>query len=114
MDRFLSNDSHLLEDRRRKPEGTHLSEVVKVRFTESELDELKAAAALQTGGRLATYVHDLTMESLEANQRRHAQMLAELAEGKPLSDESRAAATQMLQRMLEVGLMRSLHQRQTA
>lgn len=102
------------EDRRRKPEGTHLDQVVKVRFTETEYEELKAAAALQTGGRMATYIHDLAIEALEANKRRHAQLLVELAEGKPLSDESREAATLLLKRMAEVGLMRSLHQQLTA
>lgn len=114
MDRYLADESCLTEDRRRKPEGEHLNMLVKVRFTEAEFEELKAAAAMQTGGRMATYVHDLAMESLEANKRRHAQMIAELAEGKPLSDESREAATQMLQRMLEVGLKRSLHHKLTA
>lgn len=105
---------HLIEDRRHKPEGTHQRNEVKVRFTDEEYERLKAASSMQTGGRVATYVHDLALESLEANQRRHAQMLAELAEGHPLTEDSREAATQMLQRMLEVGLMRSLHQRKTA
>ncbi|TDX29132.1 hypothetical protein DFO67_108176 [Modicisalibacter xianhensis] len=114
MDRYLSNDSYLVEDRRRKPEGTHLSEVVKVRFTEEEIEDLQASAAMQTGGRLAPYLHDLFMEAHEERKRRHAQMLAELAEGKPLSDESREVATQMLLKMAEVGLMRSIGQQQTA
>ncbi|MHB0775402.1 hypothetical protein [Halomonas sp. WWR20] len=114
MDRYLSHDSCITEDRRRKPEGTHQRNEVKVRFTDSEFEELKAAAAMQTGGRLAPYVHDLALEGLARSQQRHAQLLAELAEGKPLSTDSREAATQMLQRMLEVGLMRSLHQQLTA
>ncbi|GAB2798940.1 hypothetical protein GCM10027040_27380 [Halomonas shantousis] len=114
MDRYLSNEAHLLEDRRRKPEGTHQRNEVKVRFTDDEFADLEAAAALQTGGRVATYVRELALEALETNQQRHAQLLAELAEGKPLSTDSREAATQMLQRMLEVGLMRSLHQQLTA
>lgn len=103
-------DRYLTEDRRRKPEGEHLDQVVKVRFTEAEYEELKAAASMQTGGSMATYVHDLAMESLEKNRRRHAQLLADLAEGKPLSEESRQAATLMLKRMAEIGIMRSLHQ----
>lgn len=102
------------EDRRKKPEGTHLSQVVKVRFTEAEFEELKAAAAMQTGGRVATYIHDLTMEGLDTNRRRHARMLAEIAEGKPLSQESREAAAKMLRRMAEHGIERSLHQQLTA
>jgi len=108
MDRYLS------DDRRRKPEGEHLDQVVKVRFTEGELEELQAAATMQTGGRLAPYLHDLVMEAHEIRQKRHAQLLDDLANGNPLSDESREAATMMLQRMAEHGLMRSVAQQLTA
>ncbi|QJQ93940.1 MULTISPECIES: hypothetical protein [Halomonadaceae] len=107
-------DRYLTEDRRRKAEGEHLEHPVRVRFTDSELDELQAAAAMQTGGRLAPYLHDLILEAHQARKERHAQMLADLAEGKPLSAESREAATLMLQRMAEIGLMRSVHQQLTA
>lgn len=107
-------DRYLTEDRRRKPEGEHLEHPVRVRFTEAELEELQASAAMQTGGRLAPYLHDLIIEAHELRKQRHAQLMADLAEGRPLSEESREAATQMLQSMAEIGLMRSMAQRLTA
>jgi hypothetical protein len=36
---------YLSFDRRQKPEGEHLQNVVKVRFTDGELEQLQAAAA---------------------------------------------------------------------
>nr|WP_299241445.1 hypothetical protein [uncultured Halomonas sp.] len=107
-------DRYLTADRRRKPDGEHLTEVVKVRFTEDELEELQASASMQTGGRLAPYLHDLVLEAHADRQQRQAQLLADLAEGRPLSKESREAATLILQRMAENGLMRSMAKHTTA
>lgn len=102
------------EDRRKKPAGEHLEHVVKVRFTGAEIEDLQASAAMQTGDRLAPYLHELIVEAHAARKQRHAQMLADLAEGRPLSEESRQAATLMLQRMAETGFMRKLHHQLTA
>jgi len=44
---------YLVEDRRRKPEGEHLENVVKVRFTDAEMEALQASASMNTEGRLA-------------------------------------------------------------
>lgn len=103
-------DRYLTDDRRRKPDGEHLEHPVRVRFTADELEELQASAAMQTGGRVAPYLHDLIMEAHEMRKQRHTQLLADLAEGRPLGEDSREAATQMLQRMAEIGLMRSMDQ----
>lgn len=101
-------------DRRRKPEGEHLEHVVKVRFTETELQELQAAAAMHREGFLAPYLHDLVIDAHEARKARQAQLLADLAEGKPLDEQGREAMEILLARMAENGLMKSLAQRLTA
>ncbi|WP_043530432.1 hypothetical protein [Litchfieldella xinjiangensis] len=105
---------YLVDDRRRKPEGEHLSNVVKVRFTDTELELLQASASMSTEGRLAPYLHDLVLEAHEARRARQAQLLADLAEGKPLDDQGREALEALLARMAEQGLMRSLAQQLTA
>lgn len=42
---------YLPDDRRRKQEGEHLTNVVKVRFTDAELADIEQAAEMTTGGR---------------------------------------------------------------
>lgn len=105
---------YLPEDRRRKPEGEHLEHVVKVRFTETELETLQRAAAMATEGRLAPLIHALVLEALQARRERQAQLLADLAEGRPLDDGSRHALADLLARAAERDTRFSVIQLQTA
>lgn len=105
---------YLIEDRRRKPEGEHLQHVIKVRFTDAELDSLEQAAAMTTEGRLAPLLHDLAIEALEARRAKQAQMLADLAAGKPLNDDARQSLADLLARTAERRLLSKLAQQQTA
>lgn len=105
---------YLPEDRRRKPEGEHLEHVVKVRFTDAELEALASAAAMATEGRLAPLLHDLALEALQSRRERQAQLLADLSEGKPLDDTSRHALADLLARAAERDTRFSVVQLQTA
>ncbi len=108
MSRYLS------EDRRRKPEGEHLQHVVKVRFTDAELETLEQAAAMTTEGRLAPLLHDLALEALAARQDRQSALLASLAEGRALSPQERQELATLLARTAEQRLLRNVAYRATA
>lgn len=108
MTRYLS------EDRRRKAEGDHLQHVVKVRFTDAELDTLEQAAAMTTEGRLAPLLHDLALEALEARREHQARMLADLAEGKTLDQGAREVLADMLARTAERRLLNKVAHTATA
>lgn len=105
---------YLIEDRRRKPEGEHLQHVVKVRFTDAELDTLEQAAAMTTEGRLAPLLHDLALEALEARREQQSRLLADLAEGKPLDHDSREVLADLLARTAERRLLSKVAHTATA
>ncbi|WP_299231675.1 hypothetical protein [uncultured Halomonas sp.] len=98
---------YLNDDRRYKAEGEHLARGVRVRFTEDEYDELRAAAEMRTEGRLAPYLRDLVLEAHEARKEGRARLLARLAEDQPLDDRDRQVLAGMLARLAERGLMMS-------
>ena len=105
---------YLTEDRRRKPEGAHLEHVVKVRFTDAEIEALEGAAAMATEGRLAPLLHDLALEALQSRRERQAKLLADLAEGKPLDTTSRHALADLLAKAAERDTRFSIVQLKTA
>ena len=105
---------YLIEDRRRKPEGEHLEHVVKVRFTDAELETLQRAAAMATEGRLAPLLRALAFEALEARREHQARLLADLAEGKPLDATAREALADLLARTAERRLLAKVAQPATA
>lgn len=105
---------YLTEDRRRKPEGEHLEHVVKVRFTDAELEALESAAAMATEGRLAPLLHDLALEALQSRRERQAKLLADLAEGRQLDQPSREALAGLLAKAAERDTRFSMVQLQTA
>lgn len=105
---------YLLEDRRRKPEGEHVRNVVKVRFTDAELEDIERAAAMTTEGRLAPLLRELVLEGMQARREHQAQLLADLAEGRELDDQSRESLALLLARMAERRLLSSVAQAKTA
>ncbi|MDY7116572.1 hypothetical protein RAN53_09435 [Halomonas sp. SSL-5] len=105
---------YLTEDRRRKPEGEHLQHVVKVRFTDAELEDIERAAAMTTEGRLAPLLRELVIEGMQARREHQARLLADLAEGKPLDAGSREALADLLARTAERRLLSKVAQPATA
>ena len=108
MTRYLS------DDRRRKEEGEHLTNVVKVRFTDAELEDIEHAAAMTTNGRIAPLLHDLALEALEARRLKQAQLLDDLANGRPLDERARQTLAELMAKTAERHLLESVAQRAMA
>ncbi|MDW0357693.1 hypothetical protein ACN06F_09205 [Vreelandella sp. 21] len=105
---------YLPDDRRRKQEGEHLTNVVKVRFTDAELADIEQAAEMTTGGRIAPLLHELSLEALEARRMRQAQLLDDLANGRPLDKSARQALADLMARNAERHLLDKVAQRAMA
>tara|TARA_R110001583_G_scaffold189689_2_gene353372 strand:- start:19701 stop:20099 length:399 start_codon:yes stop_codon:yes gene_type:complete len=99
------------DDRRRKQEGEHLTNVVKVRFTDDELIDIERAAEMTTGGRIAPLLHDLALEALEARRLKQAQLLDDLANGRALDDSARQVLADLMARNAERHLLDKVAQR---
>lgn len=98
------------DDRRRKQEGEHLTNVVKVRFTDAELADIERAAAMTTGGRIAPLLHDLCLQALEVQRVKQAQLLDDLANGRPLDDSARQTLATLMARNAERYLLERVAQ----
>lgn len=108
MTRYLS------EDRRRKQDGEHLTNVVKVRFTDAELADIERAAEMTTGGRIAPLLHELSLEALEIRRLKQAQLLDDLAHGRALDDSARQTLAELMARNAERHLLDRVAQRAMA
>lgn len=105
---------YLPDDRRRKQEGEHLTNVVKVRFTDAELADIEQAAEMTTGGRIAPLLHELSLEALEARRIMQAQLLDDLANGRTLDESARQALADLMARNAERHLLDKVAQRAMA
>lgn len=102
------------DDRRRKQEGEHLANVVKVRFTDDELIDIERVAEMTTGGRIAPLLHDLALEALEARRIKQAQLLDDLAHGRALDEGARQTLADLMARNAERHLLERVAQRAMA
>ncbi|WP_311064080.1 hypothetical protein [Halomonas sp. DWK9] len=105
---------YLPDDRRRKQEGEHLTNVVKVRFTDAELADIERAAEMTTGGRIAPLLHELSLEALEARRIKQAQLLDDLANGRTLDESARQVLAELMARNAERHLLDKVTQRAMA
>lgn len=105
---------YLPDDRRRKPEGDHLTNVVKVRFTDAELADIERVAEMTTGGRIAPLLHELSLEALEARRIQQAKLLDDLANGKTLDASARQMLAELMARNAERHLLDKVAQRAMA
>lgn len=105
---------YLADDRRCKPEGEHLTNVVKVRFTDAELADIEQAAAMTTSGRIAPLLHELSLEALDARRKQQAQLLNDLANGRDLDENARQVLADLLARNAESHLLGNMAQHEMA